>query len=47
LTGRLSDTALVMLSAASQDPAHLAAPPRLPRAAANAVINSLLRHGLL
>ncbi|HYF08037.1 MAG TPA: hypothetical protein VD970_10475 [Acetobacteraceae bacterium] len=45
---KLSDTARVILSRASQHPEHLAEPPkRLPAAARDAVVRSLLKQGLL
>ncbi|HYF08581.1 MAG TPA: DUF3489 domain-containing protein [Acetobacteraceae bacterium] len=45
---KLSDTARVLLSRASQHPERLAEPPRhLPAAAREAVVRSLLKQGLL
>ena len=45
---KLSDTARVVLSRASQHPDRLAeAPKHLPAAARDAVVRSLLKHGLL
>jgi hypothetical protein len=43
----LSDTQRVILSQASQHEARLAPVPKLPKAAADAVVKSLLRNGLL
>jgi hypothetical protein len=44
---KLTDTQLVVLSAAAQQPDRLAAPPKLPAAAQAAVGRSLLKAGLL
>jgi hypothetical protein len=44
---KLTDTKLVVLSAAAQQPDRLAAPPKLPAAAQAAVGRSLLKAGLL
>ncbi|MCC6718566.1 MAG: hypothetical protein IT555_11845, partial [Acetobacteraceae bacterium] len=44
---KLSDTQRVILSEASQHALLLAPLPKLPKAAANAVLKSLLRNGLL
>jgi hypothetical protein len=43
----LSDAQRVILSQASQHAQRLAPPPKLPKAAADAVLKSLLRNGLL
>ncbi len=44
---KLTDTQRATLTKASEHEAHLAPPPRLPKAAANSVLRSLINSGLL